>query len=166
MSATATPSLYDIPVQRLAGGPATTLAEYRGRALLVVNTASACGLTPQYEGLEALQRTYGPQGLAVLGFPSNQFGGQEPGTAEEIASFCATRFDVSFPLFAKTDVNGPHAHPLFDWLKQHAPGPDGAADIRWNFGKFLVGRDGSVIARYDPKTPPEAIAEDVARALA
>jgi len=159
-----TATLYEIPVESLQGG-STTLAEYRGKVLLIVNTASACGLTPQYQGLEALQRQYGERGFSVLGFPSNQFGAQEPGTAEEIAAFCATTYDVSFPLFAKTDVNGPGAHPLFAWLKSHAPGPDGDADIRWNFGKFLLGRDGGVIARYDPKTPPDALADDIDKAL-
>lgn len=159
-----TTTLYDIPIERLQG-ESTTLAEHRGQVLLVVNTASACGLTPQYEGLEALQRQYAERGFTVLGFPSNQFGAQEPGTAEEIATFCATKYDVSFPLFAKTDVNGPGAHPLFAWLKSHAPGPEGAADIRWNFGKFLVGRDGNVIARYDPKTAPDALGADIERAL-
>lgn len=156
--------LYDIPLQSLSGD-AVSLADYRGKVLLVVNTASACGLTPQYEGLEALQRLYGAQGFTVLGFPSNQFGGQEPGTAEEIASFCSARFDVSFPLFAKTDVNGPNTHPLFTWLKANAPGPDGSADIRWNFGKFLIDREGQVAARFDPKTPPEALAGDIEKSL-
>jgi len=160
-----TDRLYDIPLHTLDGQP-TTLADYQGRVLLIVNVASACGLTPQYAGLQALQQEYGAQGLTVLGFPSNQFGAQEPGTPEQIAEFCSTRYEVSFPLFAKGDVNGPQAQPLFAWLKAHAPGPDGAADIRWNFGKFLVGRDGQVLARFDPKTAPEALVSDIAQALA
>ena len=160
-----TDRLHDIPLHTLDGQP-TTLAAWQGRVLLIVNVASACGLTPQYAGLEALHRQYGPQGLTVLGFPSNQFGGQEPGTAEQIADFCSTRYQVSFPLFAKGDVNGPQAQPLFRWLKAHAPGPDGAADIRWNFGKFLVGRDGQVLSRIDPRTTPEALVPDIERALA
>ena len=133
--------------------------------LLIVNTASACGLTPQYEGLEALQRRYGDQGFTVLAFPSNQFGAQEPGTAAEIIAFCSSRFDVSFPLFAKTDVNGPAAHPLYAALKAARAGADGQADIKWNFAKFLLGRDGRVLARYEPKTPPDALASDIEEAL-
>jgi glutathione peroxidase len=152
-------------LQRLDGTP-STFGDCAGKVLLIVNTASACGLTPQYEGLEALYRQYGPQGLVVLGFPSNQFGAQEPGSAEQIADFCATRFSVTFPLFAKTDVNGPHTHPLFVWLKQNAPGADGGADIAWNFGKFLVGKDGKVLARYSPKTTPEELRADIEKALA
>ena len=156
---------YDMHLQRLDGTP-STFGDYAGKVLLIVNTASACGLTPQYEGLEALYRQYGPQGLVVLGFPSNQFGAQEPGTAEQIADFCATRFSVTFPLFAKTDVNGPNTHPLYVWLKHNAPGADGGADIAWNFGKFLVGKDGKVLARYSPKTPPEELRADIEKALA
>ncbi|HSD39360.1 MAG TPA: glutathione peroxidase [Rhodocyclaceae bacterium] len=156
---------YDMHLQRL-NGQQTTFGEYAGKVLLVVNTASACGLTPQYEGLEALHREYGPKGLIVLGFPSNQFGAQEPGSAEQIASFCSTKYSVTFPLFAKTDVNGPEAHPLFAWLKQNAPGEGGNADISWNFGKFLVGRDGKVLARYAPKTTPDELRGDIERALA
>jgi glutathione peroxidase len=156
---------YDMHLQRLTGQQ-TTFGEYAGKVLLVVNTASACGLTPQYEALEALHRQYGPQGLVVLGFPSNQFGAQEPGSAEEIAEFCSTRFSVTFPLFAKTDVNGPEAHPLYVWLKENAPGEDANADISWNFGKFLVGRDGKVLARYTPKTTPDELRSDIEKALA
>jgi glutathione peroxidase len=156
---------YDMHLQRL-NGQQTTFGEYAGKVLLVVNTASACGLTPQYEALEALHRQYGPQGLVILGFPSNQFGAQEPGSAEEIAEFCSTRFSVTFPLFAKTDVNGPEAHPLYIWLKENAPGEDGNADISWNFGKFLVGRDGKVLARYTPKTTPDELRSDLEQALA
>lgn len=159
-----TPALPDIPLQRLDGQP-DALSAYAGRVLLVVNTASACGLTPQYEALEALQRRYGEHGLSVLGFPSNQFGAQEPGTAEEIAAFCSSRYDVSFPLFAKTDVNGPGTHPLYAWLKAARAGADGRPDIGWNFAKFLVGRDGTVLARYEPKTAPAELAADIERAL-
>lgn len=158
-------SLYDIPLERLGGGR-TTLAEFAGKAMLIVNTASACGLTPQYAGLEALYRRFEPRGFVVLGFPCNQFGGQEPGTGAEIAAFCSSRFDVSFPMFEKVDVNGPNAHPLFVALKAGAPGPEGDADIRWNFGKFLLGRDGRVLGRYDPKRLPESLGTDVAQALA
>ncbi len=160
----ASTKLYDIPVNRLNGEPAT-LADYAGKVLLIVNTASACGLTPQYTGLEALYRKYREQGLEVLGFPCNQFGGQEPGDAEEIASFCSTRYDVSFPLFAKIDVNGPNTHALYAALKRVQPRPDGAADIQWNFAKFLVGRDGEIRARFDPRTPPEELVPEIERAL-
>lgn len=157
-------SLHDIPLQRL-DGQAAALGDYAGRVLLVVNTASACGLTPQYEGLETLQRQYGERSFTVLGFPSNQFGAQEPGTADEIATFCSSRYDVSFPLFAKTDVNGPAAHPLYVRLKQAKAGADGQADIKWNFAKFLLGRDGTVLARYEPKTLPAELGGDIERAL-
>jgi len=164
MMATPNPP-YDMHLQRL-DGKATTFGEYAGKVLLIVNTASACGLTPQYEGLEALHREYGPRGLVVLGFPSNQFGEQEPGSAEQIADFCDTRFSVSFPMFTKTDVNGPQAHPLYIWLKENAPGPDDAADISWNFGKFLVSRKGEVLARYTPRTTPDELRADIEKALA
>lgn len=156
--------LKSIRLQRLDGTPAT-LEEHAGKVLLIVNVASACGLTPQYAGLEALYRRYGKDGLVVLGFPSNQFGGQEPGSAPEIAAFCRAGYDVTFPLYAKGDVNGENAQPLYRWLKENAPGPDGGADIRWNFGKFLVGRDGRVVARYDPKTAPEALVPDLEAAI-
>jgi glutathione peroxidase len=155
-------SPYSFEIERLEGGR-QTLGDYAGKVLLIVNVASACGLTPQYEGLEALYRRYGERGLVVLGFPSNQFGAQEPGTPEQIASFCQSRYDVSFPLFAKTDVNGPRAHPLYTWLKTAAPGA--SADISWNFEKFLVGRDGKLIARYAPRTTPEQLTGDIERAL-
>jgi glutathione peroxidase len=153
---------YSLEIERLDGG-SQTLGDYAGKVLLIVNVASACGLTPQYEGLEALYRRYRERGLVVLGFPSNQFGAQEPGTPEQIVSFCKSRFDVSFPLFAKTDVNGPRAHPLYAWLKAASPGA--AADISWNFEKFLVSREGQLIARYSPRTPPEQLAGDIERAL-
>ncbi len=152
--------LYDIPLQRLDGS-ADHLQNYRGRVLLVVNVASRCGFTPQYAGLEALYKANHAAGLDVLGFPCNQFGGQEPGSAEEIASFCSTRFEVSFPVFAKTDVNGADAHPLYQHLKHAAPGLLGTEGIKWNFTKFLIGRDGQVHARYAPTDTPERIARDL-----
>lgn len=160
-----TTGLYDIAVDRLQGG-STKLEEYAGKVLLIVNTASRCGLTPQYEGLEALYRKYKDRGLVVLGFPSNQFGAQEPGSAEQIASFCSTKYDVSFPMFSKIDVNGADAHPLYAQLKQAQPGQGGAPDIQWNFEKFLVGKRGEVIARYAPTTKPDALVADIEQALA
>jgi glutathione peroxidase len=158
-------SLYDVQIQRLEGGSTTLGAQAAGKVALIVNTASRCGLTPQYEGLEALYRKYKDQGFVVLGFPSNQFGAQEPGSADEIASFCATKYDVSFPLFAKTDVNGPATHPLYQQLKNAQPGEQPSGDIKWNFAKFLVGRDGQVIARYEPRTAPDELATHIERAL-
>ena len=160
-----TTSLYDIPLQRL-NGEAATLAEHQGQVLLIVNTASACGLTPQYAGLEALHRKYQDQGLRVLGFPCNQFGGQEPGSAAEIGAFCSMKYAVSFPLYAKLEVNGEHTHPLYGWLKKAAPGLLGSEAIKWNFTKFLVGRDGLVLDRYAPTTTPESLAADIEKALA
>lgn len=157
----ATNDLSSIPLQRLQGG-GTSLEQYAGKVLLLVNVASACGLTPQYEGLEALQRKYGERGFSVLGFPCNQFGAQEPGTPEEIATFCSTKFDVSFPLFAKLDVNGANAHPLYRALKESA----GGGDITWNFEKFLVGRDGKVLKRFSPRTTPAELDAEIERALA
>ena len=138
------------------------LGTYVGDVVLVVNTASECGLTPQYEGLQALYDTYAPRGLAILGFPCDQFGHQEPGTEEEIAGFCEQNYGATFPMFAKVDVNGPDAHPLFAWLKETA----GGGDIRWNFGKFLVGRDGSSVARYAPQLEPDELAADIESLLA
>lgn len=137
------------------------LREFAGRVLLIVNVASECGFTPQYAGLEALYRRFHDRGLSVLGFACNQFGAQEPGTAQEIAAFCTARYAVSFPMFAKIDVNGPHAHPLFEWLTRSAPGVLRTQRIKWNFTKFLVGRDGAVVSRYAPTTKPEAIAQDI-----
>ena len=157
------PSFYDIPVQRLDGSKAD-LHDHAGKVVLVVNTASRCGLTPQYEGLEALYEKYRVQGFVVLAFPSNQFGAQEPGTAEQIQTFCSTNYKVSFPLFAKTDVNGPNAHPLYAWLKANTPG-EGADDIGWNFAKFLIGRNGKVIARYAPTVVPSALSATIESAL-
>lgn len=152
--------LYDIPVQRLEGGD-TTLAEYAGKVLLIVNTASECGFTPQYAGLEQLYRDYKDRGLVVLGFPCNQFGAQEPGDAGAIASFCERNYGVSFPMFAKIEVNGEAAHPLYVELKKRAPGVLGTEAIKWNFTKFLVNRQGEVVDRYAPSTTPKDIVKDV-----
>jgi glutathione peroxidase len=157
MSAT---NLYEIPIERLEGG-STNLGEHKGKVLLIVNVASACGLTPQYEGLEALYRKYGERGLVVLGFPSNQFGAQEPGTPEQIATFCKTKYDVSFPLHKKADVNGANAQPLYKALKS-ASGNEN--DISWNFEKFLVDRQGKV-ARFSPRTTPAELTAEIERAL-
>jgi glutathione peroxidase len=156
--------LTAIPI-RAADGSDTDLSPYAGKVLLIVNTASRCGFTPQYGGLEALHRTYGERGLAVLAFPCNQFGAQEPGDAGEIANFCRLTYDVTFPVFAKVDVNGPAAAPLFQHLKQGAKGVLGSEAIKWNFTKFLVNRSGRVVARYAPSTKPEAIAADIERLL-
>jgi glutathione peroxidase len=148
-------SIYDPPLHSLAGDP-TSLGDYRGKALLVVNVASKCGLTPQYEGLERLQKTYGDKGFTVLGFPCNQFGEQEPGTSEEIATFCSTTYGVTFPLFAKVEVNGEHRHPVYDELTA-VPDADGeAGDIQWNFEKFLVSPEGEIVQRFRPMVDPEA----------
>lgn len=146
---------------KAADGQAVDMAAYEGRALLIVNTASKCGFTPQYEGLEALHRRYADQGLTVLGFPCNQFGAQEPGDAAEIANFCSLTYDVSFPVMAKIDVNGDDADPLFQWLKAQAPGVLGTKAIKWNFTKFLVDRDGKVVGRYAPTTKPEDLVKDI-----
>ena len=148
-----------------AGGAPVDLSAYAGQVLLIVNTASKCGFTPQYEGLEALYRKFKDRGFAVLAFPCNQFGAQEPGDAAEIASFCTVTYDVTFPLFAKIDVNGPGADPLFDRLKKDAPGLMGSRGIKWNFTKFLIGRDGKTIRRYGPQTTPAAIEADIATLL-
>ncbi len=149
-------SIYDFAAHD-ATGREVPIADYRGKVLLIVNTASKCGLTPQYEGLEALYRDLRDRGLQVLGFPCNQFAGQEPGSAEEIATFCKLTYDVSFPVFAKIDVNGPQAHPLYQWLKNEATGVLGSKGIKWNFTKFLVGRDGKVVTRFAPTTAPATI---------
>ena len=153
-------ALTQIPVTA-ADGSATDLSAFAGKVLLIVNVASRCGFTPQYEGLEALHRRFGDRGFSVLGFPSNQFGAQEPGDAEEIADFCKTSYGVSFPLFAKTDVNGPNAPPLYRHLKAEAPGLAGTQAIKWNFTKFLVDQSGRVVKRYAPQTRPEEIAGDI-----
>ena len=164
MSATAT-SVYDIPVTAI-DGTATTLAPYRGRVLLIVNVASRCSFTPQYAGLEELYRFYKDRGLVVLGFPCNQFLSQEPDSENEIRKFCSLKYDVTFPMFAKVDVNGPHAHPLFEHLKAAAPGTFGTRGIKWNFTKFLLGRDGSVVKRSGMFTAPRKLARNIEAALA
>ncbi len=146
---------------QLPGGGASNLSDKLGKVLLVVNTASKCGFTPQYKGLEALWRRYGDRGFEVLAFPCNQFGGQEPGSADEIAEFCSVNFGLSFPLMAKIEVNGPGEAPLYKWLKSEAPGLLGSKKIKWNFTKFLIGRDGRVIRRYAPTAKPEAISADI-----
>jgi len=146
---------------KLPNGEAISLADKLGKVLLVVNTASKCGFTPQYDGLEALWREYGERGFEVLAFPCNQFGGQEPGSADEIESFCKVNFGLSFPLFAKIEVNGTGAEPLYQWLKDAAPGIAGTKAIKWNFTKFLIGRDGKVVRRYAPLDKPASIAKDI-----
>ena len=146
---------------RTAAGAMTALDAYRGTVLLIVNTASKCGFTPQYEGLEALHRRFAGRGFVVLGFPCNQFGAQEPGDAAEIASFCSLTYDVTFPVFAKVEVNGAGADPLFRRLKADAPGLMGSKAIKWNFTKFLVDREGRVVRRYAPTTKPEALESDI-----
>ena len=153
-------AITDYEVRAADGGPAT-LDTWRGKVLLIVNTASKCGFTPQYEGLETLHRDYADRGFEVLAFPCNQFGGQEPGDAAEIANFCTTTYDVTFPVFAKIDVNGTDADPLFERLKADAPGVLGSKAIKWNFTKFLVDRSGSVVRRYAPTTKPEDIEADI-----
>ncbi len=162
MSAPST--IADFKVKK-PGGEMVDLAEKLGKVLLVVNTASKCGFTPQYDGLEKLWRTYGERGFEVLAFPCNQFGGQEPGTADEIESFCKVNFGLSFPLMAKIEVNGDNADPLYDWLKQEAPGVLGTKAIKWNFTKFLIGRDGKVVRRYAPTDKPASIARDIEKLL-
>ena len=152
-------TLADFTLPRL-DGIEQPLAAYAGKVVLAVNTASQCGKTPQYEGLEALWRQYGAEGLVVLGFPCNQFGGQEPGTAAEIAQFCSLTYDVSFPLFARLEVNGPGESPLYTWLKAAFPG-----DIEWNFAKFLIGRDGQVAARFSPDTQPAELTGAIVQQL-
>ena len=157
-------SLYDLHVTSIKGEDGT-LEAYRDRVLLVVNVASKCGFTPQYTGLEALHRRYHDRGLTVLGFPCDQFGNQEPGDEEEIQSFCSLNYDVTFPLHAKVNVNGNDAHPLFQHLKEEAPGVLGSKAIKWNFTKFLVGRDGAVVSRYAPNTAPEDLVSEIERLL-
>ena len=150
---------------RLPDATEIDLADKLGKVLLVVNTASKCGFTPQYAGLEALHRKLGAQGFEVIAFPCNQFGAQEPGNAEEIASFCSLTYNVSFPLMAKIDVNGSAAAPLYHWLKKEAPGLMGSKSIKWNFTKFLIGRDGKVVRRYAPTDKPEDIEKDILKLL-
>jgi len=152
--------LSEFTAERLQGGM-QTLTDYAGKVLLIVNTASHCGFTPQYEGLEALYQRYRERGLVILGFPCNQFGAQEPGAATEIASFCQKNYGVSFPMFARIEVNGDNAHPLYQHLKKAAPGLLGTEGIKWNFTKFLVNRKGEVIKRYASAQAPEALASDI-----
>ena len=158
-------SIYDFEAQSI-DGKAVPLRQFEGKPLLIVNTASACGFTPQFGGLEKLHLAYGARGLVVLGFPSNQFGGQDPGSNDEIASFCQLNYGVSFPMMGKIDVNGANAHPLYQWLTAEAPGLLGSKAIKWNFTKFLVGKDGRVLKRYAPQDAPEKLAKDIEAALA
>lgn len=160
----AAPEPVDLKLETLQG-KALPWKRLRGKVRLIVNTASACGFTPQLGGLQQLHERYGPQGLVVLAFPCNQFGLQEPGSADQIGAFCERQYGVTFPVMAKTEVNGPHAHPLFAWLKAEAPGLLGPG-IKWNFTKFLIGRDDQVIRRYAPQVTPAAIAPDIEAALA
>jgi glutathione peroxidase len=157
-------TVYDFSAKAIDGSE-VSLDQYRDKVLLIVNTASKCGFTPQYDGLEKLHEEMGDKGLVVLGFPCNQFGAQEPGDAEEIATFCRTSYDVKFPMFAKVDVNGPNAHPLYAWLKSKAKGVLGTEGIKWNFTKFLIDRNGQVVSRYAPTTKPEAIKSDIEELL-
>ena len=157
-------SVYDFTAARL-DGKAQSLADYRGQVLLVVNTASQCGFTPQYAGLQSLYEKLHDKGLTVLGFPCNQFGAQEPGGAEEIGAFCEKNYGVTFPIFAKIDVNGPQAHPLFQYLKDAKPGVLGSEAIKWNFTKFLVDRTGEPVARYAPQTKPEDLEKPIKKLL-
>ena len=158
-------ALYKLAAKRIDGSK-QSMKDYKGKVLLIVNVASGCGFTPQYAGLEALWRKYGERGLTVLGFPCNQFGGQEPGNEAAIGEFCSLTYDVSFPVLARIDVNGPKADPLFQWLTESRPGLLGTRGIKWNFTKFLVGRDGKVLKRYAPTVAPEALESDIRAALA
>jgi len=158
-------TVYEFEAQTI-DGKTVSLSDFKGRVMLVVNTASKCGFTPQFDGLEALWKQYADQGLVILGFPCNQFGAQDPGSADEIASFCQLNYGVTFPMMAKVEVNGPQAHPLYKWLVKEAPGLLGTQAIKWNFTKFLLGRDGHVIKRYGSIDTPKALATDIERALA
>ncbi len=158
------PTIYDFDAESITGQP-VKLADYQGQVLLIVNTASQCGFTPQFKGLQALHEQFGGKGLTVLGFPSNEFGGQDPGANDEIASFCEMNYGVSFPMMAKIEVNGKAAHPLYQWLKAEKPGLLGLEAIKWNFTKFLIGKDGRVLKRYAPQDAPEKIAADIEAAL-
>jgi len=153
-------SIHDFTARDIQGRE-RSLAEWRGRVLLVVNLASRCGYTPQYQGLQRLYAEHAPSGFTVLGFPCNQFGHQEPGDEAEIQQFCQTRYGVDFPLFAKVEVNGKHAHPMYAWLRKQAPGVLGSTRIKWNFTKFLVDREGRVVRRYAPSTAPERLEKDI-----
>ncbi len=157
-------TVYDFDALQ-PNGKRVKLSKYKGKVMLIVNTASACGFTPQFGGLEALHQRFGPDGLVVLGFPCNQFGAQDPGSNDEITGFCQLNYGVSFPMMAKIDVNGPQAEPLYTWLASEAPGLLGSTSIKWNFTKFLVGRDGQVVRRYAPQDAPESLAKDVTAAL-
>ena len=157
--------IHDFEAASIEGKPAH-FSTQRDKVLLIVNTASACGFTPQFAGLEGLWKDYGPRGLVVVGFPSNQFGAQDPGSNDSIASFCQLNYGVSFPMMAKVDVNGAGAHPLWKWLTREAPGLLGSRSIKWNFTKFLVGRDGRVLKRYAPTDTPQSIRADIEAALA
>ena len=158
-------SIFDFEATSIDGKPAS-LSTQRGKVLLIVNTASKCGFTPQFAGLESLSKDYRDKGLVVIGFPSNQFGSQDPGSNDEIASFCSLNYGVSFPMMAKVDVNGKGAHPLWKWLTKEAPGILGTTSIKWNFTKFLIGKDGQVVKRYGPTETPDAIRPDIDAALA
>ena len=157
-------SVYDFEALSITGLPAH-LSTQRGKVLLIVNTASACGFTPQFAGLEKLWQDYRDRGLVVVGFPSNEFGAQDPGENAEIASFCALNYGVSFPMMSKVTVNGAQAHPLWQWLKAQAPGLLGSEGVKWNFTKFLLGRDGQVLNRYGPNDTPESLRKDIEKAL-
>lgn len=157
-------TIYDFEALQINGKP-IALKQFKGKAMLIVNTASACGFTPQFAGLEELHTTYADQGLVVLGFPCNQFGAQDSGSNEEIADFCQVNYGVSFPMMAKVDVNGSNAHPLYQWMAQEAPGLLGLKSIKWNFTKFLIGKDGSVLKRYAPTDTPESLRKDIEAAL-
>ena len=158
-------SVYDFEALSIEGKPAH-LSTQRGKVMLIVNTASECGFTPQFEGLESLWESYRDRGLVIVGFPSNEFGGQDPGSNQEIASFCSLNYGVSFPMMGKVQVNGANAHPLWKWLTSEAPGILGSQAIKWNFTKFLIGRDGRVIKRYAPTDTPESMKKDIETALA
>ena len=162
---TPAPTIYDFAAKSISGAD-IVLSQFKGQVMLIVNTASKCGFTPQFGGLEALHKTYAGKGLAVLGFPCNQFGSQDPGLEAEIAEFCQVNYGVSFPMMGKVDVNGPAAHPLYKWLSAEAPGLLGSKSIKWNFTKFLVGKNGQVIKRYAPTDKPVDLAKDVEAALA
>lgn len=159
-----TTTVYDFEAQQI-DGKTVPLDKFRGKVLLIVNTASACGFTPQLKGLQELHDSYGRKGLVVLGFPCNQFGAQDPGSNQEIAQFCELNYGVGFPMMAKVEVNGPSAHPLYKWLTSEAKGLLGSANIKWNFTKFLVGKDGQVIKRYAPQDAPQSLAKDIEAAL-
>ncbi|MEY3905551.1 MAG: hypothetical protein RIR59_374 [Pseudomonadota bacterium] len=157
-------NVHDFSVKKPDGSD-QKLSDFKGGPILIVNTASKCGFTPQYKGLEALHRKYGPKGLTILGFPCNQFGAQEPGDAEEIKNFCSLTYDVTFPLMAKVEVNGERAEPLYEHLKAEKPGLLGTKGIKWNFTKFLIDKDGKVVGRYAPTDKPESLEKDIEKLL-